>query len=93
LELTVAPDTNVATVTQEATRTVADALQTDLGLPVAGVPSVRIAFGGPKAEPVASSTFRPPLPEDEGAAPPDSGQAPEPEAGAPGEPPDERPQP
>ena len=93
LELTVATDTNVAAVTQEATRTVADALQTDLGLPVVGVPSVRIAFGGTKVEAVASSTFRPPLPADEGTTAPDSVQPSEPDAGAADEPPDERPQP
>ncbi len=65
LELTIAPGTNVAAVTQEASRVVADALQTDLGLPAAGIPTVRIVFaqaGGPKPEPVASSVVQPPEP-------------------------------
>jgi hypothetical protein len=51
LELTVAHDANVANVTQEAARIVVDTVQTDLGLPVAGVPSVRIAFGGSRTGP------------------------------------------
>ncbi len=93
LEITIGRDANVAAVTQEATRTVADTLKTDLGLPVVGVPSVRIAFGGTKTEAVASSTLRPPLPADEGTAAPDSGKPPQPNAGAVDELPDERPQP
>jgi len=48
LELTVTPHANLAGVTQEATRVVVDAVQTDLGLPVAGVPSVKFTFGGSK---------------------------------------------
>lgn len=62
LDLTVTPDANIAAVTQEASRVVVDTLQADLGLPVAGPPSVRIAFGPPKAAPVASSIVRPPTP-------------------------------
>lgn len=60
LEVTVTPTANVAHVTQEATRVVVDTIQTDLGLPVSGVPSVRIAFGGAKPQAVASSAWQPP---------------------------------
>ena len=61
LDLTITPDANVAVVTQDAARVVADTLQTELGLPAAGVPTVRVVFGGPKVEPVASSVVRPPI--------------------------------
>ncbi len=61
LDLTVLDRTNIAAVTDEATRVVVDAIQTDLGLPVAGVPTVRISFGGAKPAPVASSVSRAPL--------------------------------
>jgi len=77
LELTITPGASVATVTQEASRLIADTLRTDLGLPAASPPSIRIVFGGPKVEPVASSVVQPPL---EGG-------------GGPAEPPSERPQP
>jgi len=60
VELTITPDANVGAVIQEASRVVADTLQTDLGLPVTGLPSVRIVFGGPKPAPVASSMVQPP---------------------------------
>jgi hypothetical protein len=63
LDLTVTPDTNLAVVTQEATRVVVETLQADLGLPVAAPPTVRIVFGPPKPEPVASSLTRAPQPE------------------------------
>ena len=63
LELTVTPDANIAVVTQEASRVVVETLQADLGLPVTAPPSVRIVFGPPKAEPVASSVAQPPTPE------------------------------
>lgn len=62
LDLTVAPDTNVGSITQEAIRVVVDAVQTDLGLPVSGVPTVRVTFAPPAAVPVASSVARPPEP-------------------------------
>lgn len=68
LELTVTPETNLAAVTQEASRVVAETLQTDLGLPLETHPTVRITFGGPKAQPVASSAVQPPE-EGEPAAP------------------------
>jgi len=68
LDLTIVPDANVASVTQEATRVVVDALQTDLGLPVAGVPMVRILFGPPRPQPVASSVMQPPQVAAEGLA-------------------------
>lgn len=65
LDITIAPDANVATATQEATRVVVDTLQTDLGLPVAAPPTVRIAFGEAKAAAeapaVASSIVQPPF--------------------------------
>jgi hypothetical protein len=61
---------NVTNATQEASRLVVDIIQTELGLPVAGIPEVRVSFGGEKAEPVpaavgsettaASSVYRPP---------------------------------
>jgi hypothetical protein len=60
LNLTLVPNANVSAVTQDATRVVNDTIQNDLGLPVAGVPNVRVAYGGPKQEPVASSVAQPP---------------------------------
>jgi len=66
LDLTVTPDTNLAMVTQEASRVVIATLQADLGLPVAAPPTVRILFGPPGPEPVASSVMQAPEP----AAPP-----------------------
>ena len=63
LALTVVPGTNVAVVTQEASRVVVETLQADLGLPVSGPPEVRIEFGPPGAEPVASSMAQPPVAE------------------------------
>jgi hypothetical protein len=59
LEITLLPNANVAAVTQEATRVVIDTVQTDLGLPVVGVPTVKISFAaGP--QPVASSVSKAP---------------------------------
>jgi hypothetical protein len=60
LDLTVAPGTNIAVVTQEASRLVVDTLQADLGLSVSTPPTVRISFGAAEAEPVASSLSQPP---------------------------------
>lgn len=70
LDLGLIPRANVANVTQEASRVVVDIVQTELGLPVAGLPEVRISFGGEKPLPVtaaaasstvdASSMFRRP---------------------------------
>ena len=57
--LTVVPAANIASVSREATRVVVDTMQTDLGLPLAGIPSVRVAFGGPKT--AASSISHRPL--------------------------------
>ncbi len=62
LDLTVTPGANIAAVTQEASRVVVETLQADLGLPVSAPPTVRITFGPPKVEPVASSMTRPPEP-------------------------------
>lgn len=81
LELTVTPDANIAVVTQEASRVVVETLQADLGLPVTAPPSVRIVFGPPKAEPVASSVTQPPTPE-----PPPAPEAAPPEGAHPAEP-------
>jgi hypothetical protein len=58
LNLTVTPEANVSHVTQEAARVVVDTVQTDLGLPVAGIPTVKIAFGGSKT-PVVSPLHTP----------------------------------
>ncbi len=63
LDLTITPDANIALVTQEASRVVVETLQSDLGLPVAAPPSVRIVFGAAKTEPVASSVAQPPATE------------------------------
>lgn len=103
LELTITPNANVAAVTQEASRLVADTLQTDLGLPLVGIPAVRIVFGGAKAEPVASSAVQPPLEGGGGSGGPPTGGAseaaaseaptPAPEPPAEEESPGERPQP
>lgn len=71
LDLTVTPSTNVAVLTQEASHVVADTLQADLGLPITAPPTVRITFGPPKLEPVASSMTRPP--EAEPSPPPTAG--------------------
>jgi hypothetical protein len=49
LDLTLTPGANAANVTQEASRVVIDTIQMDLGLPVSGVPVVRVAFGGTRA--------------------------------------------
>jgi hypothetical protein len=62
LDLTVTPGANIAAVTQEASRVVAETFQTDLGLPVSAPPTVHITFGPSKVEPVASSITRPPEP-------------------------------
>jgi len=70
LDLGLKTRANVANVTQESSRVVVDIIQTELGLPVASLPSVRVSFGGEKPLPVtraatspdavASSVVRPP---------------------------------
>jgi hypothetical protein len=55
LDLGLIPRANVANVTQEASRLVVDIVQTELGLPVAGLPEVRISFGGEKPLPVTAA--------------------------------------
>lgn len=80
LQLTVTPGSNVAVVTQEATRVVVETLQADLGLPVAVPPVVSVIFGAPAAEPVASSISQPPTPE---PAPPPGPSEPPPDASEP----------
>ena len=89
LDLTVTPSTNVAVVTQEASRVVVETLQADLGLPVSAPPTVRIAFGAePVGEPVASSVTQPPIPE---PPPPLEPSPPPPPPGEPATPPAEPP--
>ncbi len=48
LDVSVTPGANVANVTERASRVVVDTMQTELGLPLSGLPTVRIGFGGPK---------------------------------------------
>lgn len=61
LDVTLRPNANVAAVTQEAARVVVDTVQTDLGLPVVGLPTVKIAFAS-GAHPIASSVSQAPEP-------------------------------
>jgi hypothetical protein len=82
LDLTVTPETNLALVTQEASRVVIETLQADLGLPVAAPPTVRILFGPPGPGPVASSVVQapePPAPQPEPPSFPTLPGAPSPE--------------
>lgn len=65
LDVTVTPGASIGVVTQEAVRVAVDTVQSDLGLPISGVPTVKVIFGGPKPEPVASSVFQPPEAEPE----------------------------
>lgn len=60
LDLTLTTGANIAEVTQESVRVVTDTVQSDLGLPLAGVPVVRISLGGAKAPPVTSAAAEPP---------------------------------
>ncbi len=60
VELTITPEANIASVTQDSSRVVVDTIQTELGLPVSGLPTVRISFGGARLQPVASSIVQPP---------------------------------
>ncbi len=87
LDLTITAEANVATVTQEAARVVVDTLQAELGLPAAGLPTVRVVFGSAKAEPVASSVVQAPSPEPaavEAVPPPVEGTPPSAAEEAPG---------
>jgi hypothetical protein len=70
LNLTVRPGSNVANVSQDAVRVAVDAIQNELGLPVDGVPTVRVVFaegaagqadGSPPAVPSTASS-RPDFP-------------------------------
>jgi hypothetical protein len=81
LNLTVDPRANIAAVSQEAVRVAVDTIQNDLGLPVQGVPTVRVALADgkdgktkrvePASPPVAaSSVMQPPVREGEGVSPP-----------------------
>lgn len=61
VDITLLPKANVASVTQEAARVVIDTIQTDLGLPVMGVPTVKIAFAeGPITAAAAPLAQQPP---------------------------------
>ncbi len=60
LDVSVLAGTNFGTITQDCSRVVVDTIQTELGLPVAGLPTVRVTIGGVKTQPVASSVARPP---------------------------------
>ena len=69
LDITLLPSANVAAVTQEASRVVIDTVQTDLGLPVVGVPTVKIALapaGTVEAAP-APAPAAPPVPPEQPA--------------------------
>jgi hypothetical protein len=57
LDLGLVPNANIANVTQEASRLFVDIIQTELGLPVAGLPEVRVSFGGEKPQPVPAPTL------------------------------------
>jgi hypothetical protein len=59
LDLALRPRANVANVTQEASRIVVDIIQTELGLPVAGLPDVRVSFGDEKPLPVTAAAMSP----------------------------------
>jgi hypothetical protein len=70
LDLGLKPGSSIAHATQEASRVVVDIIRAELGLPVAGLPNVRISFGQGKPQPVtkaaqtgtvsASSVVQPP---------------------------------
>jgi len=59
LDLGLRPRANVANVTQESSRIVVDIIQTELGLPVAGLPNVRVSFGGERPMPVTAAAMSP----------------------------------
>jgi hypothetical protein len=61
MELTVPPGVNLASVTREAVRVVVEVIHTDLGLPVSGVPPVKIAFGGSRSPVHPTPAFAPPI--------------------------------
>ena len=61
LDVTLRPNANIAAITQEAARVVVDTVQTDLGLPVVGMPTVKISFAT-GVQPIASSVAREPSP-------------------------------
>ena len=58
LDLGLVPRANVVNVTQESSRIVIDIIQTELGLPVAGLPNVRVSFGDEKPLPVTAAAMR-----------------------------------
>ena len=64
---TMSPGANVSAVTQDVSRVVVDTVQTDLGLPVVGLPTVRVSFASGRA--VASSMAQAPAPPPAGEEP------------------------
>jgi hypothetical protein len=77
LDLTLVPGANISAVTQDSARVVTDTIQTDLGLPVAGIPTVRVTYGDGKKQPVASSVSRGPTGGEPAPGPTDEPIAPE----------------
>ena len=67
LDVTLLPGANVSAVTQDVSRVVVDTVQTDLGLPVVGLPTVRVSFASGRA--VASSMAQAPAPPPAGEEP------------------------
>ncbi len=68
LDVTLLGGSNVAAVTQEVSRVVVDTVQSDLGLPVVGLPTVRVSFTSGRA--VASSMTQAPAPPPASPEPP-----------------------
>lgn len=70
VDITLLPSANVAAITQETARVVIDTVQTDLGLPVVGVPIVRITFAPGASAKAAQPPALPPIaPEPPGPPP------------------------
>lgn len=59
LHLTVSPDTSAAFAAQDAARVVAETVENQLGLPVAGVPVVRLSFAPASAPAAAPKAVHP----------------------------------
>ncbi|MBI1886248.1 MAG: hypothetical protein HYS09_08070 [Chloroflexi bacterium] len=60
VDLAVAPNANLATIGQEASRTVAETVQNELGLALAEPPTVRLSFAKGEAPPAAGETVAEP---------------------------------
>lgn len=59
LELSVKESANIAAITQDSSRIIVDTIQTELGLPMSGLPVVRIGFGGPEPGQTAATQVYP----------------------------------